>query len=116
LPAAIDAVARADDLDASLAAILAVAGDELAPTVAAIFVQVPDRSDLLLAASRGLDEPSIAGLTAGVSEPDHPFATAARERVGTFDRESLSAWRIRSGRSASRGRRRVHSRPRSASC
>lgn len=91
LPAAIAAVAHADDLDASLAAILGVAADEVAPTVAAIFVQVPDRSDLVLAASSGMDEPSIAGLTAGVAEPDNPFAAAARERVGTFDRESLSS-------------------------
>ncbi len=87
LPAAIAAVAGADDLDSSLDAVLAAAVDALHPAMAAIFIADPDRAGLQLIASHGLDDASRERLSAEVEDPSHPFTAAALGRVATFDRE-----------------------------
>ncbi len=88
LPAAIDAVASADDLDSSLEALLAVADLALQPAMAAIFISDPDRAALQLAASHGMDDEARERLAIEVEDPSHPFTAAAMGRIATFDREA----------------------------
>lgn len=88
LPAAIEAIAAAEDLDTALEALLAVADDALHPAMAAIFISDPDRAGLQLVASHGMDEEATARLAAEVADPSHPFTAAAMGRIATFDREA----------------------------
>jgi len=89
LPAAIAAVAAADDLDSSLEALLDAAGLALHPAMAAIFISDPDRAGLQLVASHGLDDAGREQLAAEVGDPGHPFTSAALSRTTTFDREAV---------------------------
>jgi diguanylate cyclase (GGDEF)-like protein len=86
LPAAIAAVTGASDLDHALGGLLAVAERALAPSMGAILIADPDRADLVLASSVGMDAEGDARLTSAVADPAHPFTEAVRERVATFDR------------------------------
>jgi diguanylate cyclase (GGDEF)-like protein len=90
LPAAIAAVTDASDLDGALAGLLAVAGTTLGPMMGAILIADPDRADLILASSIGMDAEGDARLAASVADPADPFAAAARERVATFDRAATT--------------------------
>ena len=90
LPAAIAAVAAADDLDGSLEAVLAAAAESLHPAMAAIFISDPDRAGLQLVVSLGLDDEATARLADEVADPSHPFTAAALGRVATFDREATT--------------------------
>ena len=56
LPAAIAAVAAADDLDGSLEALLEARRRRSHPAMAAIFISDPDRAGLQLVASHGMDD------------------------------------------------------------
>ncbi len=91
LPAAIAAVAAADDLDSSLDALLDAAGSALHPAMAAIFISDPDRAELQLVASHGLDDAGREHLAGEVGDPGHPFTSAALSRTTTFDREAVQA-------------------------
>jgi diguanylate cyclase (GGDEF)-like protein len=88
LPAAIAAVASADDLDSSLDALLVAADGAFRPAMAAIFISDPDRAGLQLIASRGMDDAAKKRLEDEVGDPGHPFTSAAMGRVATFDREA----------------------------
>jgi diguanylate cyclase (GGDEF)-like protein len=89
LPAAIHAVATAADLDAALRAVLEVAMRDLGAASGAIFLADPDRPGLQLAASAGLDATAAGSLAEAAQDPAHPFATAAGNRVASFDRDGL---------------------------
>jgi diguanylate cyclase (GGDEF)-like protein len=91
LPAAIDAVAGAVDLDSGLSALLTVAAAELGASMSAVLVQDPDRPGLTIAATTGMDEAARAALTAATADPADPFAAAAGDLSPTFDREGLTA-------------------------
>jgi len=86
LPAAIAAAASGDDLDATLAAILAVGVEALGPSLAAIFLADPDRPGLTLAVSHGMADPTE--LASAGDDPGSPFAEAVANRTSTFDREA----------------------------
>jgi diguanylate cyclase (GGDEF)-like protein len=88
LPAAIEAVARGADLEAALDGVLAAATTALRPTMAAILISNPDRAELQLVASSGMDEAAAAALAGSLSDPADPFVVAANSRVATFDREA----------------------------
>ncbi|MEA2610078.1 MAG: hypothetical protein QOJ75_2321 [Chloroflexota bacterium] len=89
--AAIHGVAEGRDLEAALQAVLSSAAEALGPTMAAILVQDPDRPGLQPVAWQGFDEAAISQLTDEVTDPAHPFAAAAAERIATFDREATMA-------------------------
>jgi diguanylate cyclase (GGDEF)-like protein len=84
--AAIAAAARADDLDAALAAITQAGVNGLGASMGAVFLSDPDRAGLTLAGSSGLAVDST--LAHDVQEPTHPFHEAATGRVAAFDREA----------------------------
>jgi diguanylate cyclase (GGDEF)-like protein len=87
LAEAIEAIAAVSDLEPALEGILqATAG--MAPAMAAILVQDPDRPGLQVVASRGFDDAAVAQLGEDVGDPAHPFAEAAAGRTATFDREA----------------------------
>jgi diguanylate cyclase (GGDEF)-like protein len=89
LPAAITAAASGDDLDTTLAAILATGVEALGPSLAAIFLADPDRPGLALAASHGAAD--AEGLTAAAQDLSSPFALAVADRTSTFDREAAGS-------------------------
>ena len=89
LAATAGAVARAADLDVALGAILAAARDTVDPVLGVVVIQDPDRADLAVAASIGMDADGEASLTQVMADPAHPFRVAAAERTTTFDRESV---------------------------
>lgn len=91
LPAAIAAVAGADDLDAALAAILDAADEALAPSMGAVVIADPDRAGLQLAAAHGMDDAGRITLAAEMTDPSHPFSEATTSRTATFDRLGASA-------------------------
>ena len=91
LPAAIAAVAAADDLDSALEAVLAAADEALHPAMAAAFISDPDRAGLQLVVSLGMDDEATERLAAEVADPSHPFTAAAMGRIATFDREATTS-------------------------
>ena len=91
VPATIVAAATADDLDGALQAIISGSIAATAATVGAIFLVDPDRPGPQLAASQGMDAGATQALVADVADPSHPFAQAALERVGSFDRAGVAA-------------------------
>ena len=91
LPAAIAAVADADDLDAALAAILDAADAALAPSMGAVIIADPDRPGLQLAAAHGMDDAGRMALAAEMTDPTHPFSETTTSRTATFDRQASSA-------------------------
>jgi diguanylate cyclase (GGDEF)-like protein len=91
LPAAIAGVARADDLDAALAAILDAADEALAPSMGAVVIADPDRAGLQLAAAHGMDDAGRMALAAEMTDPTHPFSETTTSRTATFDRQAASS-------------------------
>jgi GAF domain-containing protein len=78
-------LAHIEDLGASLDILLGSLAEQLEIGSAAIFVvsQPPGRLDI--AATAGLGDPAIAGLTAAVASPGHPIATTVVVPVASFD-------------------------------
>lgn len=74
------AIAHASDLDSALARLLALATEAANATFGAFLLQDPDLTTLQLAASRGLDEPARAALSAGLSDELGPAGAAVRDR------------------------------------
>jgi diguanylate cyclase (GGDEF)-like protein len=91
LPAAIMAVATASDLDGALRAILDAGTAALGAASAAILLADPDRPGLQLATSSGLDPDAATALAQEAQDPGHPFSAVATSRVGSFDRDAVSA-------------------------
>ena len=81
LRSAAAALARGTDMDATLTSLV----DEIVAAVGAesgaVFLQDPDRAELVLVASAGLNAEAAGALANAVLQPDHPIATAARERL-----------------------------------
>ncbi len=87
LSAAIAAASMGGELDMALQGILDAGVDGLGASMAAIFVQDPDRAGLTLAAAVGMPDASL--LEAEVKDPSHPFTQAASSRTASFDRVAL---------------------------
>ncbi len=80
-------LARSDDIDATVDAILGAATTAVGADIAAVFLRDPDRDTLELATIRGLSDAAAAALAAQVTgDPDHPIARAARDMTPTIGR------------------------------
>ena len=89
LSAGAAALARASDLDTALAVIVEAGAAAAGASLAAVFVQDPDRNSLELLLTLGIAEDAIAGFEADVTaNPDHPIHHAALDRTGTLSRSS----------------------------
>lgn len=82
------ALARTNDLETALDAILDAAATALGVEVAVVFLQDPDRAELQLAAARGLAEDALGPFAAAVTSGQHPIAHVARTREAVWDRPS----------------------------
>lgn len=81
LAAGAAALARSDDLDSAVAAILDAALPILGADGAAVFLQDPDRTALELVGAGGLDPEAIERLRTSLGQGDDPVATTARDRA-----------------------------------
>lgn len=80
IDAAAHALARSEHLDATLSSILDAAVGGTGSAGGAVFVQDPDRAELVLVASAGLDDDAAAALATAAAGEDHPLMIAARDR------------------------------------
>ncbi len=103
LLAAIRAVARGGDPDATLDELLEIGLRATGADRAAAFLWVADPGGLALAGSRGYAAEEIAALERAVGAADHAVQLAAQERIQTSHQGArgrmLSAWPIVVGRS-----------------
>lgn len=90
LPAAIATVVGDGDLEDILDRLLGAAVDGFDPAFGAIVVADPDRAELSVAASTGLDSTGVDYLQAGLRDPADPFATTIVGRIAVFDREEAT--------------------------
>ena len=90
LAAGAEALARGDDLDQALEALVGAAAAAVGATSAAISLQDPDRPDAELAFTVGLDQAGQDDLMAAVSSPDHPLTAAARDRAEVADAAAVA--------------------------
>jgi diguanylate cyclase (GGDEF)-like protein len=91
LQAAVAALARESDPDATLARLVELAASAVGADRAAVLVQDPDRPELELAAGIGLSDDDAAVLRAAIADPAHPLVVAGRERRATFDRRETGS-------------------------
>jgi diguanylate cyclase (GGDEF)-like protein len=90
LAAGAEALARGDDLDQALEALIGAAAAAVGATSAAISLQDPDRPDAELAFTVGLDDAEQADLVAAVASVDHPLTAAARDRAEVVDAAAIA--------------------------
>jgi len=81
LRSAAAALARGTDMDETLTNLVAEIVAAVGAESGAVFLQDPDRAELVLVASAGLNAEAAGALANAVLQPDHPIATAARERL-----------------------------------
>jgi diguanylate cyclase (GGDEF)-like protein len=74
-------LAATDDLDAGVARLLEIVAGSLGATSAAVTLQDPDRADLQVAVTVGLDDAERAAFEARVATPDSPVALTAADRT-----------------------------------
>lgn len=103
LLAAIRAVARSDDPDATLDELLEITLRTTGADRAAAYLWDGERGGLAVAAARGYEEEALAQLEAGASGEDSPVQLAAQERIqasGDADAAGrvTSAWPVVIGR------------------
>jgi diguanylate cyclase (GGDEF)-like protein len=104
LLAAIRAVARSGDPDATLAELLEIGLRTTGADQGAAFLWDSDQGGLALAAAKGYDAHAVSALEAAVTASDHPVQLAAQERIQTTGEAAgaggpvLSAWPIVVGR------------------
>lgn len=102
LLAAIRAVARSGDPDATLDELLEICLRAAGAERAAAFLWVADQGGLALAGSRGYPPDDIPSLEAAVGSAEHAVQLAAQERIQTTSKADggrvLSAWPIVVGR------------------
>jgi diguanylate cyclase (GGDEF)-like protein len=103
LLAAIRAVARSGDPDATLDELLEIALRATPADRAAAFLWDSERGGLALAGSRGYPPDDLPALEAAVAAPDHAVQLAAQERIQTSSQAGdagrvLAAWPIVVGR------------------
>jgi diguanylate cyclase (GGDEF)-like protein len=97
--AAIRAVARSGDPDATLDELLEIALRAAGADRTAAFLWDAGRGGLALAGSRGYPPDDLSALEAAVAAPDHPVQLAAQERIQTSGKPGLggrvlAAWPI----------------------
>jgi diguanylate cyclase (GGDEF)-like protein len=102
LLAAIRAVARSGDPDATLDELLEISLRATGAERAAAFLWVADQGGLAIAGSRGYDADELPALEAAVASADHAVQLAAQERIQTTSKADggryLAAWPIVVGR------------------
>jgi diguanylate cyclase (GGDEF)-like protein len=103
LLAAIRAVARSDDPDATLDELLEIALRATGGDRTAAYLWDADRGGLAIAAARGYDDAALAELEAGAARAGNPVLLAAQERIqatdeGGRDGRVTSAWPVVIGR------------------
>ncbi len=86
LRSAAAALARGTDLDETLTNLVAEIVAAVGAESGAVFLQDPDRAELVLVASAGLNAEAAGALANAVLQPDNPIATAARERLAEVHR------------------------------
>jgi diguanylate cyclase (GGDEF)-like protein len=80
LSEAADALARSPDLDSAVERLLTLAVDALGASLGVVYLQDPDRVELQLGVSVGVDEPLGAGLEGSLVGSDDAVAETARDR------------------------------------
>jgi diguanylate cyclase (GGDEF)-like protein len=90
LAAGAEALARGDDLDQALEALVGAAAAAVGASSAAISLQDPDRPDAELAFTVGLDAAGQDDLVAAVASLDHPLTAAARDRAEVADAAAIA--------------------------
>jgi diguanylate cyclase (GGDEF)-like protein len=103
LLAAIRAVARSDDPDATLDELLEIALRASGADRVAAYLWDGERGGLAVAAARGYDEAALGDLEAAAAGEGHPVQLAAQERIqangeATDDGHVTSAWPVVIGR------------------
>ena len=103
LLAAIRAVARSDDPEATLDELLEISLRATGGDRAAAYLWDADRGGLALAAARGYDEDALAGLESAAARDGNPVQLAAQERIqaigeASADGRVTSAWPVVIGR------------------
>ena len=103
LLAAIRAVARSDDPDATLDELLEIALRATGADKVAAYLWDGDRGGLAVAAARGYDDEALASLEADAAGEDSTIQLAAQERIqvtggGDADGRVTSAWPVVIGR------------------
>ena len=79
LSAAAEAVARESDLDAALGTLLGAAADAVGATAGAIYLQDPDRAELVAFLAVGIDATGLERLAGGSDDARDPIAVVARD-------------------------------------
>jgi diguanylate cyclase (GGDEF)-like protein len=90
LAAGAEALARGDDLDHALEALVGAAAATVGAESAAISLQDPDRPDAELAFTVGLDEAGQEELARAASAADHPLTAAARDRAEVSEQAGVA--------------------------
>jgi len=91
LSAGAAALARAADLDTALAVIVEAGATAVGASQAAVFGQDPERAELELLETLGMDDAAVAALEAAVAgDPGHPIRRAALDRTGSLGRGDLA--------------------------
>ena len=91
LSAGAAALARAADLDTALAVIVEAGATAVGASQAAVFGQDPERTELELLETLGMDDAAVAALEAAVAgDPGHPIRRAALDRTGSLGRGDLA--------------------------
>lgn len=103
LLAAIRAVARSGDPDATLAELLEIGLRTTGADQGAAFLWDSEQGGLALAAAKGYDAHAVSALESAVAASDHPVQLAAQERIQTTGEaggagRALSAWPVVVGR------------------
>jgi diguanylate cyclase (GGDEF)-like protein len=104
LLAAIRAVARSGDPDATLDELLEIGLRTIGADRGSAFLWDSEQGGLALAGAKGYDAHAVAALESAVAASDHPVQLAAQERIATTGEASadagqmLSAWPIVVGR------------------
>ena len=103
LLAAIRAVARSDDADATLDELLEITLRTTGADRAAAYLWDGERGGLAVAAARGYDDGALPGLEAAAAGEDNPVQLAAQERIQASgetgeDGRSTTAWPVVIGR------------------
>ncbi len=73
-------VALGTDLDATLAGLLGAATEAVGASFGVVYLQDPDRSELQVAVTTGLDEAARTALEAAAGDPGDAPAIVARDR------------------------------------
>lgn len=80
LSEAADALARSPDLDAAVERLLTLAVETLGASLGVVYLQDPDRVELQLGVTVGVDEPLAAGLQGSLAGADDVVTETARDR------------------------------------